>query len=291
MFEFHCNICGAFNRVEQLPSEPATCGCGSNMRSRALIYLLSIEIFGRNLALHEFPRLKSIRGLGISDQPCYALRLAERFHYTNTFYDAEPLFDATTEHPELAGLHDFVLAADVIEHIAPPIGRALQEVHRILKPHGFFGITVYCNPQGATEHFPDLHEYRIVPLGGSPVLINRRRDGVLEIREDLIFHGGSGATLEMREFSLSELKQNLLASGFHDVHFLTDNVPELGIYFDHDFSQPLIARKDPFIFDAAARAEFIDLWMANRDELCAARASRWLHLGRRLGLGPKLAWH
>jgi len=35
---------------------------------------------------------------------------------------------------------------------------------------------------------------------GSQVLINRRADGVLEIREDLIFHGGSGATLEMREF-------------------------------------------------------------------------------------------
>ena len=57
----------------------------------------------------------------------------------------------------------------------------------------------YCNPEDRLrEHFPELHEFRIVPLGEANVLINRRRDGALEIRDDLVFHGGSGATLEMR---------------------------------------------------------------------------------------------
>jgi len=289
MFTFTCNLCGAVNRVEQLPSEPASCACGSNMRARALIHLLSMELFGRSLALPEFPRLKSIRGLGISDKDCYARPLADRFNYTNTFYDAFPRFDATEAHTELAGLHDFVLAADVLEHIAPPIERALEEVHRLLKPCGFFGITVYCNPKGeAREHFPELHEYRVVPLGGAAVLLNRRRDGSLEIRDDLIFHGGSGLTLEMREFSLASLRDQLLASGFRDVHFLTDNVPEIGIYFDHDLSQPLIARKDPYALDLGARTELIDLWRATRDEIVSSGASRWLRLGKKLGLGPRL---
>lgn len=259
------------------------------MRSRALIHLLSMELFGRSLALPEFPRLKSIRGLGISDKDCYARFLADRFNYTNTFYDAFPRFDVTQDHPELDGLHDFVLAADVLEHIAPPLERALEEVHRLLKPRGFFGITVYCNPKGeAREHFPDLHEYRVVPLGSAAVLINRRQDGSLEIRDDVILHGGAGATLEMREFSLTHLRDALLASGFRDVHFLTDNVPEIGIYFDHDLSQPLIARKDPFAMELGSRTELIDLWRATRDQIVSATASRWLRLGKKLGLGPRL---
>src|SRR5205814_857296 len=120
-------------------------------------------------------------------------------------------FDFLEPHPQLAGMYDFILAADVIEHIAPPLDRALAEVCRLLKPSGFFGVTVYCNPNGQMrEHFPELHEYSVVPLGDSAVLINRRRDGSLEIREDLIFHGGSGAILEMREFSIAHLRAQLL---------------------------------------------------------------------------------
>ena len=40
------------------------------------------------------------------------------------------------------------------------------------------------------------------------MLINRRRDGALEIRDDLTFHGGSGATLEMREYGAPRCARN-----------------------------------------------------------------------------------
>src|SRR5215471_17289289 len=53
---FTCNICGASNRVEKFATEPATCACGSNVRIRALIYLLSMELFNQSLTLAEFPR-------------------------------------------------------------------------------------------------------------------------------------------------------------------------------------------------------------------------------------------
>lgn len=301
MVAFTCNICGAYNEVEDFATEPASCGCGSNVRIRGLIHLLSLELFGQSLILTEFPKLKTIRGLGMTDKEGYAGILADRFDYTNTHYDREPRFDFTESHPQLAGAYDFILSADVLEHIAPPIERALEEVCHLLKPHGFLGITVYCNPSDQMrEHFPELNEYRVVPLGTSDVLINRRRDGSLEIRDELVFHGGSGSTLEMREFGATALEARLLAAGFREVHFLTENLPQLGILFDHDVSQPLIARKERFVWERSAASQMIDLWRAAQSEASQEREradrletqmriasqSRWLRLGKKLGLGP-----
>ena len=301
MVSFACNICGRFNQVEHFATEPATCACGSNVRLRALIHLLSDELFGESLALPEFPKLKSIRGLGMSDQQGYASLLAEKFDYTNTYYDREPRMDFTASHPELYGTYDFILSADVLEHIAPPVERALDEVCRLLKPRGFFGITVFCNPSdNLREHFPGLHTYRTVALGDSTVLINRRADGELEIHDQLVFHGGSGATLEMREFGITSLKQKLLGSGFCEVHLLTEDIPRFGIHFDSDVSQPLIARKEPFILDKPVVRELInqrhaveaelDQMREQRDllrtQIRMAADSRWVKLGRKFGLGP-----
>ena len=304
MVSFTCNICGAYNELEAFATEPASCGCGSNVRLRALIHLLSMELFGSSLVLAQFPTLKAIRGLGLSDQPGYANILAEKFDYTNTYYDREPRFDIAESHPQLAGTYDFILLADVLEHIAPLVECALAEACRLLKPRGFLGITVFCNlVDQMREHFPELNEFRIVRLGESQVLVNRRRDGSLEARDDLIFHGGSGATLEMREFGMTALRNRLLEAGFREVFFLAENLPEIGVLFDHDVSQPLIARKDAFALDRVAASQLTEQWLAAReqadaqqrraDELAAqvrmAEESRWLRLGSKLGLGPKFS--
>jgi SAM-dependent methyltransferase len=301
MVSFVCNICGAYNEVEHFETEPATCACGSNVRIRALIHLLSMELFDHSLPLIDFPMLKSIRGLGMSDKEGYAAILADKFDYTNTFYEREPRLDFMATHPERYGTCDFILSADVLEHIAPPVERALDEVAKMLKPTGFFGITVYCHPSdNLREHFPDLHEYRTLVLGDSVVLINRRADGGLEIRDDLVFHGGTGATLEMREFGITSLKNKLLDSGFRDVHLLTENIPSYGILFDENVSQPLIARKDRFIMSGCAVHQLVDQIQHFRSEAEAMRAesdglraqirmaaeARWVRLGRKLGLGP-----
>lgn len=303
MVAFACNLCGAWNEVEHFATEPATCACGSNVRLRALIHLLSTEIFGCSIPLPEFPRLKSIRGLGMSDKDCYARLLAEKFDYTNTFYDREPRFDSSRRDESLWGQYDFILSADVLEHVGPPVEATLEQLCRMLKPHGFLGVTIYCAPPDRLrEHFPDLHEYRVVPLGGSQVLINRKPDGTLEIRDDLIFHGGSGATLEMREFGATSLREKLSAAGFREIEFLVDNLPEIGVLFDHDVSQPLIARKEPFVMDRRTISEFTAAWRAAQqeawkeheraDRLAAQRKlaaeSRWVKLGRKLGVGPKM---
>src|SRR5205823_6143537 len=141
-----------------------------------------------------------------------------------------------------------------------------------------------------------------VPLGGGQVLINRRSDGGLEIRDDLIFHGGSGATLEMREFGATSLREKLSGAGFREAEFLVENLPEIGVFFDHDVSQPLIARKERFVMDGRVASEFAGAWRemqtgawrererADRlaEQMRLAAGSRWVRLGRRLGVGPKL---
>ncbi len=302
MVAFTCNICGSDNSLEKFATEPASCACGSNVRLRALIHLLSMELFGTSVVLAKFPRMKSIRGLGLSDQPGYARILADKFDYTNTYYDQEPRFDIREAHPQLAGMYDFILLADVLEHIAPPVECALLEACRLLKPHGFLGITVYCNPiDQMREHFPELNDFRVVPLGDSHVLVNRRRDGSLEVRDDLIFHGGSGETLEMREFGISALESYLLAAGFREVSLLAEDLPQIGILFDHDVSQPLIARKESFTLDRRAQTQLAEEWRVASDgagmqrkraenlaeQVRLAQQSRWLRLGRRLGLGPR----
>lgn len=304
MVSFTCNICGVFNQVDHFETEPASCPCGSNVRMRASIYLLSMELFGQSFVLPQFPRLRSLRALGMTDNPCYASLLAEKFSYTNTYYDREPRLDITEAHPHLAGTYDFIISAEVFEHIAPPVGAAFAELHRMLKPHGFLVATVPCPPGGAMrEHYPDLYQYRIVSLGDSPVLINRRRDGRVELHENLLFHGGHGATLEMRQFDTAALRRELTGAGFRDVDFLaTQDLPDLGILFDNDVSQPLIARNGDFFLDKATQAEMIELWRAEqvrvraeRDRadslerrLALAARSRWVRLGNRFGVGPRL---
>jgi len=296
MAPFTCNVCGTYIQGERFATEPASCGCGSNVRLRALVHLISMEMFGLSLPLLEFPQIQAITGLGMTDKECYAALLARKFDYSNTFYDRDPRFDITERHPHAYGAYDFVVSADVLEHIAPPLDRALEETCLLLKPHGFLAATVYCDAgDELREHFPELHEYRIVPLGGSSVLINRRRDGTFEITDKVEFHGGTGATLEMRRFGITGLRAALLRAGFREVFLLTDDIPEIGVYFDHDVSQPLIARKEPFVLDRNATRQLVDLWRSEREQVTGldarmrlAARSRWLRLGRLFGAGPKL---
>src|SRR5690349_7559718 len=95
--DFICNICGTRNYgVELFAREHPNCtGCRSTVRFRWVGYVLSMELFGTPLPLPDFPTLKGLRGLGMTDPDCYAGMLAEKFHYVNTFYDQEPRLDIT----------------------------------------------------------------------------------------------------------------------------------------------------------------------------------------------------
>ena len=247
---FTCNICGAACERSQAPpgrEVPGCPKCGSTIRLRSLIALLSREIFGVELALPDFPVLKGVRGMGMSDPPELAQRLAEKFDYINTFYHQEPRLDVVNPQPEHVGRYDFIVSSEVLEHVPPPVERAFANLNRMLKPDGLLLLTVPYRIDGRTEeHFPELHEYALAAPGGRTVLVNRRRDGSLEVFENLSFHGGDGSTLEMRVFTETSLKEILSGAGFDRVHIAAENVPEFGVDHSETWSLPMVGRKGSF---------------------------------------------
>jgi SAM-dependent methyltransferase len=253
---FTCNICNAECNVAAEGREQQSCTtCGSSIRPRALIALLSQEIFGIQLTLPEFPTLKGIRGLGMSDLPDIASRLAEKFDYTNTFYHQEPRFDVTHPDDRDGGRYDFILSSEVMEHVPPPIETAFATLHQMLKPDGLLLMTVPYGLRGGTvEHFPELHEYALATPGGRTVLVNRRRDGSIEMFDELEFHGGHGSTLEMRKFTEPSLRAVLSQAGFRTVCFAAQNLPEFGIEHAQSWSLPIAARNGNFHPPAAELA-------------------------------------
>lgn len=250
MASFTCNVCGAAceRGAEPLGREVPSCTqCGSTVRLRALVALLSREIFGVEFALPHMPALKSVRGFGMSDPEPLATKLTEKFGYTNTFYHRPPMLDITNPPAEALGTYDFIVSSEVMEHVPPPVEHAFANLYKLLKPNGVLLLTVpYSLRPSATEHFPDLHEYALASPGGRTVLINRRRDGSVEVFNDLSFHGGDGSTLEMRVFTEASLKDVLRGAGFDEVHVAAENSPKFGVDHAETWSLPIVARKGRF---------------------------------------------
>jgi SAM-dependent methyltransferase len=279
--QFTCNICGQRGRPPEKERSPedSTCSrCGSNVRTRGLLRALSLELFGAAVPLPALPRLGSLHGIGIGDSGVYAHRLEAKLGYHNTFFDREPRLDIAHPPESEFGRYDFVISSEVFEHVVPPAEAAFRNVFRLLRPNGVFVFTVpYSLGDGTIEHFPRLHQYAIVPLGDGHVLVNRTREGAVEVHENLVFHGGPGATLEMRIFSESDLKRMLAAAGFGEVRIYSEDCPEFGIVSGGPCSLPMAARKGEFAFGKEAAGELIGQW--NRLVL-----SPWVRLGVRLRL-------
>jgi SAM-dependent methyltransferase len=282
--EFICNICGHRNltNAESFDRESASCSfCGSNLRRRSLIHALAVELFGSPLALPDFPRMKSVRGLGLSDAENYACRLADRFDYRNTYYDREPRLDIT-ELPECEeSKYDFLIASEVFEHVTPPVERAFRQAHRCLKPNGVFILTVpYSLELSMSEHFPDLHQYGLTQLGKHVVLVNRTRNGDLQAFEDVVFHGGcSGKVLELRVFNQAEIMRMLTDAGFRDARVHSENHLESGIMHSEPCSLPIVARKGEFALGRESTRELVEAWRDQRPP-----ETFWQRAARKLGL-------
>lgn len=247
-YEFTCNVCGTQNSgipFLTLGREGASCsGCGSSVRMRSIVHTLSTSLFGLSLPLHEFPLRRDLVGIGLSDWLGYAVRLAGKLSYTNTFYHQEPFLDIVEPPRESWGTCDFIISSDVFEHVPPPVSRAFAGVYALLKPGGHLVLTVpYGDNPESIEHFPELHIYKMVELGGDYVMVNRTRDGRFELHTNLVFHGGPGDTLELRQFALHDTLDLLRATGFVDVHLHDEQVPEWGIILQHGHGLPITARR------------------------------------------------
>jgi hypothetical protein len=86
-------------------------------------------------------------------------------------------------------------------------------------------------------------QYKISEREGKRLLKNITRDGREQIFEHLKFHGGDGATLEMRLFSEPALLKELAQAGFREVKIHGEPDWVHGIYWMHDWSLPIVASK------------------------------------------------
>ena len=246
IIRFQCNICSSANTksYEQMDREKPSCDhCDSNVRFRWIAHAVSETLLGQSLPLKDFPTRKDIAGLGLSDWDGYAAPLARRFNYTNTFFHTDPRLDISNLPDDRAGLYDFVIATEVLEHVVPPVDIALANLHRLLKPNGVAFITVPWIGDVTQEHYPDLFDYKVVQSDGRWQVRNRTRDGREEVFENPVFHGGPGTTLEMRLFSGTDLVRRLEKAGFAKVEICRPTVREYGIIFQETWSLPMLAYK------------------------------------------------
>lgn len=260
MVHFSCNICGHRNslpRYEMGRESGACIFCGASVRWRSIIYALSMEIFGQNLSLDNFPVRKDIRGVGLSDWLGYAIPLAKKFDYKNTFYHRQPLLDIGHPDPAEFGQYNFLISTDVFEHVPPPVASAFAGASKLLKPGGVMIFSVPCVAGLTQEHFPELHRFTVEKKGDTWILINETADGRRQEFEDLNFHGGPGTTLEMRVFGEQSLRAHCEEAQFERIRTYSNEVPESGIlWIDYD---PLTAPYHPPILGLDAPP-----WAAHR---------------------------
>jgi SAM-dependent methyltransferase len=229
---FSCNICAHKNMLprEELGREAGSCAyCGATVRWRSVIHALSSELFGKSLPLVQFPERKDIRGVGLSDWLGYAEILARKFDYQNTYYHRRPHLDISNPDPSLFGKYDFLISTDVFEHVPPPVASAFDGAWKILRPGGVMIFTVPYVDGDTREHFPELYRFQKVKRRGQWILSNETAGGRVEEFTDLTFHGGPGATVEMRVFGKASLLAHFRDARFERIHQYSEEVPDFGI--------------------------------------------------------------
>jgi len=229
---FVCNICGVTNPldVSNLHRELVPCSdCGSNARFRGIYHAIELSVIKDDDEVKDRRRLKRTIGLGFSDAPIYASKLAKLFSYTNTFYHQPPRVDIMTRSSFPNKKFDFVVCSDVMEHVVGDLDEAFGNLKRALNPEGVLIFSVpYLEGEETIEHFPQLHQWKITEIDGKFFLNNVRRDGAHEAFTNLHFHGGPGEVLEMRVFGEGDLMQRLRRAGFQRIDTLEANLTQIG---------------------------------------------------------------
>jgi hypothetical protein len=166
----------------------------------------------------------------------------------------------------------------------------------LLKPTGVLILTVpYSLERETLERYPELAESGFAEIGGQTVLVGRLANGEYQVFDRLQFHGGTGSTLERRIFSDESIRLALASAGFSTVRFDAAGSREFGVVHSSPCSLPISAERGSFALSASGVAELIEQLSAAHEQLSAARVtleqircSRWLRLGRALGVGPAL---
>lgn len=218
-----------------------------NCRHRAIIYFLTKKLYDEPKILSEVNENKKINGIGMSDSG-FDILLKEKFSYTNTFYHQHPFLDIyNNKHVDTYKNLDFIICSDVFEHINPhpDIQIAFNNLYKMLKPGGFVIFSVPYNDKAHMEHYPSLFKYSIEFNDGEYLVQNETINGKKEIFSNPIFHGGPGATLEMRQFSKDSIINYFNSSGFSKIEFneIEEDLNQYGIYWHTDLDLIITATK------------------------------------------------
>ena len=130
----------------------------------------------------------------------------------------------------------------MFEHVTPPVAVAFRNAHALLAAGGVFIFSVpFMFADDTVEHFPDLHDWQIEQRDGRFRVVNRTRDGRVQVFDDPVFHGGPGTTLEMRVFSRAALLRHFAEAGFGTSRIADERCATFGIAWPEPFSVPMVA--------------------------------------------------
>lgn len=248
---FQCNICDHANHVSPTFLErdnPSCAKCHSSVRLRAIVQVLTTELFGESLRISQiYPHRQHVSGLGLSCWDGYAIPLSRALGFTNTYFHQAPKLDIANASALAHAGQDFLIASDVFEHVDPPLQRAFDNVHKLLSSTGVFVFSVPFTHPGekavpVLEHYPELFDYQVARENGAYVIRNTTRAGERQCFDAPVFHGGPGSTLELRVFSESAIIDAMLQAGFAEIVIYSGNEPRHGIYWSGKWSVPIVAR-------------------------------------------------
>lgn len=197
------------------------------------------------MPLPSFPDRPDLIGVGLSDWDGYAIPLAAKLRYRNTFYHVDPHLDITAPPSTFHGTLDFLISSDVFEHIPSPVFRAFEGAAALLRPGGVMIFTAPCmaSARRTLEFYPDIVDFRVVEIGGHHCVVTKDWKGTIMLDQNPVFHGGPGQTLAFRIFGQPDLVRYLEEAGFCDIKIMKNPVPEFGIFYDSPDDLPLVARK------------------------------------------------
>jgi hypothetical protein len=237
---FTCIICGLRSGSSLPGREGMACfRCGATWRARAMVLGVLQSLGYLNTTLSDVGEDLSIRGLGTSDDEKFAIKLANKFDYVNTFYHKGPVLDLTNIEPRWRECAHFVTCSDVLEHIPPPTNIALEGLYSLVAPGGAAIVSIpYTTADTSIEFYPNLDRYEIQ----DNQVVWHDTMGQRHVDTNPEFHGGAGQTLSFRAWSLSRFEEALLSAGFSRVERVILNA-SLGVPPIPFCDAILIARK------------------------------------------------
>jgi len=167
-----------------------------------------------DMTLGAVSKSPSLIGVGISDVPTIHRYLRKKFGYVNTHLHREPKLDLCKVTDDYRGVAQFVICSDVLEHVPPPVEKAVSGLRSLVASGGVAVIIVPHVEEGMTEElYPGLVEYEV----REGRVYWQDANGRTHCDETPEFHGGSEPALAYRIWALSDLEEKLKRPGFRRV--------------------------------------------------------------------------